>query len=89
MLGGIRRSAERHLLPSADTTPRNVADVEKNRDFYIDLLGMRLIYYKPGDVFGVDKQGGPICFLRFGQDSLYFRRASVRTTSRTWRTSCR
>src|SRR3984893_5990061 len=53
----------------------NVADVEKNRDFYIDLLGMRLIYYKLGDVFGVDNQGGPICFLRFGQNSLYFRKS--------------
>jgi len=42
---------------------------------YIDLLGMRLIYYKPGDVFGVDNQGGPICFLRFGQNSLYFRKS--------------
>jgi hypothetical protein len=36
---------------------------------------MRLIYYKPGDVFGVDNQGGPICFLRFGQNSLYFRKS--------------
>jgi catechol 2,3-dioxygenase-like lactoylglutathione lyase family enzyme len=53
----------------------NVADVDKSRDFYMDLLGMRLIYYKPGDVFGVDNQGGPICFLRFGQNSLYFRKS--------------
>ena len=43
----------------------NVADVDKNRDFYMDLLGMRLIYYKPGDVFGVDNQGGPIFIFFF------------------------
>jgi catechol 2,3-dioxygenase-like lactoylglutathione lyase family enzyme len=53
----------------------DVADVDKNRDFYMDLFGMRLIYYKPGDVFGVDSKQGPICFLRFGQNSLYFRKS--------------
>jgi catechol 2,3-dioxygenase-like lactoylglutathione lyase family enzyme len=53
----------------------NVADIDKNRDFYTDLLGMKVIYYKPGDVFGVDGKGGPICFLRFGDNTLYFRRS--------------
>lgn len=48
-----------------------VAEVDKNRDFYADLLGMKLIYYRPGDVFGVDNTGGPICFLRFGENTLY------------------
>jgi catechol 2,3-dioxygenase-like lactoylglutathione lyase family enzyme len=52
-----------------------VADVDKNRDFYTDLLGMKVIYYKPGDVFGVDNTGGPVCFLRFGENALYFRKS--------------
>src|ERR1700686_2729323 len=38
----------------------NVADVDKNRHFYTDLLGMKVIFYKPGDVFGVDNTGGPV-----------------------------
>src|SRR5579871_2265755 len=30
----------------------NVPDVERTRDFYMNLLGMKLVYYKPGSVFG-------------------------------------
>jgi len=52
-----------------------VADVDKCRDFYTDLLGMKVIYYKPGDVFGVDNAGGPICFLKFGENALYLRKS--------------
>ena len=46
----------------------NVADVDQSRDFYMNLLGMKIVYYKPGDVFGVDAQGGPICFMKFGRE---------------------
>jgi catechol 2,3-dioxygenase-like lactoylglutathione lyase family enzyme len=53
----------------------NVADVDKSRDFYTDLLGMKVIYYKPGNVFGVDAQGGPICFLKFGENYFYLRKS--------------
>src|SRR5260370_12221663 len=52
-----------------------VPDVDKSRDFYTDLLGMKLIYYKPGDVFGVDTAGGPVCFLKFGENALYLRKS--------------
>ncbi len=52
-----------------------VADVDKARDFYTDLLGMKVIYYKPGDAFGVDSTGGPLCFLRFGENTLYLRKS--------------
>ena len=52
-----------------------VPDVDKCRDFYTDLLGMRVIYYKPGDVFGVDTAGGPVCFLKFGENALYLRKS--------------
>jgi catechol 2,3-dioxygenase-like lactoylglutathione lyase family enzyme len=52
-----------------------VPDVDKTRDFYMDLLGMKLVYYKPGGVFGVDNTDGPICFLRFGEDYLYLRQS--------------
>ena len=53
----------------------NVPDVAKTRDFYTDLLGMDVIYYKPGDVAGVDHTGGPVCFLRFGQNTFYLRKS--------------
>jgi catechol 2,3-dioxygenase-like lactoylglutathione lyase family enzyme len=52
-----------------------VNDVDKCRDFYRDLLGMKLIYYKPGGVFGVDTVGGPVCFLKFGENYLYLRQS--------------
>jgi catechol 2,3-dioxygenase-like lactoylglutathione lyase family enzyme len=53
----------------------NVPDVDKCRDFYTDLLGMKIIYYKPGDVFGVNAPGGPVCFLRFGENTFYLRKS--------------
>ena len=53
----------------------NVSDVDKSCDFYTDLLGMKVIYYKPGDVFGVDAAGGPVCFLKFGENTFYLRKS--------------
>ena len=53
----------------------NVPDVDQSRDFYADLLGMKIIFYKPGDVFGVDTPGGPVCFLKFGENYLYLRKS--------------
>jgi catechol 2,3-dioxygenase-like lactoylglutathione lyase family enzyme len=53
----------------------NVADVDRSRDFYMSLLGMELVYYKPGNVFGVDTQGGPVCFLKFGENYFYLRKS--------------
>ncbi|HLJ23915.1 MAG TPA: VOC family protein [Candidatus Acidoferrales bacterium] len=53
----------------------NVPDVERTRDFYMNLLGMKLVYFKPGGVFGVDAPGGPVCFLRFGENFLYLRKS--------------
>lgn len=52
-----------------------VADVDKARDFYVNLLGMKVVYYKPGDVFGVESTEGPVCFLKFGENYLYIRRS--------------
>jgi catechol 2,3-dioxygenase-like lactoylglutathione lyase family enzyme len=52
-----------------------VPDVDAARDFYTDLLGMKVIYYRPGDVPGVDRSGGPVCFLRFGENTLYLRKS--------------
>jgi catechol 2,3-dioxygenase-like lactoylglutathione lyase family enzyme len=52
-----------------------VPDVDAARDFYTGLLGMRLIYYRPGDAPGVDRSGGPVCFLRFGENTLYLRKS--------------
>jgi len=66
-----------------------VPDVDKCRDFYTDLLGMRVIYYKPGDVFGVDTAGGPVCFLKFGENAYTSGRVSIRNTSPTSLTSRR
>jgi len=51
-----------------------VPDVDVSRDFYTDLLGMKVVYYKPGDVFGVDTPGGPVCFMKFGENHLYLRK---------------
>jgi catechol 2,3-dioxygenase-like lactoylglutathione lyase family enzyme len=53
----------------------NVPDVDQSRDFYMNLLGMKLVYYKPGNVFGVDTPGGPICFLKFGENYFYLRQS--------------
>jgi catechol 2,3-dioxygenase-like lactoylglutathione lyase family enzyme len=53
----------------------NVPDVANARDFYMDLLGMQLLYYKPGDVAGVEHDGGPVCFLRFGKNTFYLRKS--------------
>ncbi len=52
-----------------------VPDVDKCRDFYTDHFGLRIVYYKPGDVQGVDAQGGPICFMKFGDNYLYLRKS--------------
>src|SRR5437879_10886431 len=52
-----------------------VPDVDVCRDFYTDLLGMKVVYYKPGDVFGVDTPGGPVCFMKFGENHLYLRKS--------------
>ncbi len=47
----------------------NVPDVAKERDFYRDLLGMKVIYDKP-------EGPGAECFLRFGQNALQLRKIS-------------
>jgi catechol 2,3-dioxygenase-like lactoylglutathione lyase family enzyme len=47
----------------------NVPDVAKERDFYRDLLGMKLIYGKPE---GPNAE----CFLRFGQNTLWLRKTA-------------
>jgi catechol 2,3-dioxygenase-like lactoylglutathione lyase family enzyme len=65
---GFKAYAVSHLV-------LNVPDVDKSRDFYTDLLGMKVIYYKPGDVYGVDAPGGPICFLKFGENTFYLRKS--------------
>jgi catechol 2,3-dioxygenase-like lactoylglutathione lyase family enzyme len=52
-----------------------VPDVDKCRDFYTDLLGMKVLYYKPGDIFGVDNPAGPACFLKFGDSVIYIRKS--------------
>lgn len=53
----------------------DVPDVDQSRDFYMNLLGMKVVYYKPGDVPGVDGKGGPICFLKFGENYFYLRKS--------------
>lgn len=65
---GFKAYAVSHLV-------LNVPDVDRSRDFYTGLLGMKIIYYKPGGVFGVDAPGGPICFLKFGENTLYLRKS--------------
>jgi catechol 2,3-dioxygenase-like lactoylglutathione lyase family enzyme len=65
---GFKAYAVSHLV-------LNVPDVDQSREFYTDLLGMKVIYYRPGDVFGVDYSGGPVCFLRFGENTLYLRKS--------------
>ena len=65
---GFKAYAVSHLV-------LNVPDVDKSRDFYANLLGMKEIYYKPGDVFGVDTAGGPVCFLKFGENTFYLRKS--------------
>jgi catechol 2,3-dioxygenase-like lactoylglutathione lyase family enzyme len=65
---GFKANAVSHLV-------LNVPDVDKNVDFYTRLLGMKVIYYKPGSVFGVDAPGGPVCFLKFGENALYLRKS--------------
>lgn len=47
----------------------NVPDVSKERDFYRDLLGMKVIYDKP-------EGPGAECFLKFGQNTLQLRKMS-------------
>jgi len=47
----------------------NVPDISKERDFYRDLLGMKVIYDKPE---GTNAE----CLLRFGQNTLYLRKTS-------------
>lgn len=47
----------------------NVPDVSKERDFYRDLLGMKVIYDRPEGPSGE-------CFLRFGQNTLCLRKTS-------------
>jgi catechol 2,3-dioxygenase-like lactoylglutathione lyase family enzyme len=47
----------------------HVADIGRSRDFYSDLLGMKVIYYNPE---GPNSE----CFLRFGSnDGLYLRKS--------------
>jgi catechol 2,3-dioxygenase-like lactoylglutathione lyase family enzyme len=65
---GFKAYAVSHLV-------LNVPDVDKSVDFYTGLLGMKIIYYKPGSVFGVDAPGGPVCFLKFGENALYLRKS--------------
>jgi len=65
---GFKAYAVSHLV-------YNVVDVDRARDFYMNLLGMRLVYYKPGGVFGVDATDGPICFLKFGENYFYLRQS--------------
>ncbi len=65
---GFKAYAVSHLV-------YNVPDVDQSRDFYMNLLGMKLVYYKPGNVFGVDAAGGPVCFLKFGENYLYLRKS--------------
>lgn len=65
---GFKASAVSHLV-------YNVPDVDRSRDFYMNLLDMKLVYYKPGNVFGVDATDGPICFLKFGENYFYLRQS--------------
>ena len=53
----------------------NVPDVDQSRDFYVTHFGLKEIYYKPGNVPGVDARGGPVCFLKFGENYLYLRKS--------------
>lgn len=50
----------------------NVADLAKGRDFYQEMLGMKLIYDQPASA---DGKRPPQSFLRFGQNTLYLRPA--------------
>ena len=52
-----------------------VPDVDAARDFYTGLLGMKVVYYRPGNVAGVERTDGPVCFLRFGENYLYLRKS--------------
>jgi catechol 2,3-dioxygenase-like lactoylglutathione lyase family enzyme len=65
---GFKAYAVSHLV-------LNVPDVDRSLDFYTSLLGMKIIYYKPGGVFGVDVPGGPVCFLKFGENTFYLRQS--------------
>jgi catechol 2,3-dioxygenase-like lactoylglutathione lyase family enzyme len=65
---GFKAYAVSHLV-------YNVPDVDQARDFYMNNFGMKIVYYKPGNVYGVDAMGGPICFLKFGENYLYFRKS--------------
>lgn len=47
----------------------HVPDIARSRDFYSDLLGMKVIYYKPDEPYSE-------CFLRFGKDTFYLRKSS-------------
>lgn len=47
----------------------NVPDVSKDRDFYRDLLGMKVIFDRP-------EGSSAECFLRFGQNTLWLRKTS-------------
>src|SRR5581483_8138489 len=47
----------------------NVPDVAKERDFYRDLLGMKVIYDNS------EARNGE-CFLRFGENTLHLRRTA-------------
>lgn len=64
----FKAAAVNHLLMM-------VPDVDKIRDFYTDLLGMKVMYYKPGDIPGVDNTVGPACFLKFGESVIYVRKS--------------
>ena len=69
-LSAVRKpSANGFQATSYSSIVLNVPNVSKERDFYRDLLGMQPIY---------DKSEGPsgACFLRFGQNTLWLRKAS-------------
>jgi len=52
----------------------NVADIPQERDFYRDMLGMKVIYDQAPDPA---KKRPAQCFLRFGQNTLYLRPAGA------------
>jgi catechol 2,3-dioxygenase-like lactoylglutathione lyase family enzyme len=47
-----------------------VADIPKEREFYTNLLGMKVIYDQPADAA---KKQNPQVFMRFGRNTLYLR----------------
>lgn len=52
----------------------NVSDIDKEREFYRDMFGMKVIYDQPADPA---KKQPAQCFLRFGENTLYLRPAGA------------